>query len=370
MPGPSSGQFIEAVNGRTPPFIGRQPVEGFSALLPGDDGAFLALSDNGFGTQETSPDFLLRVYELRPDFRTRTGGSGSVAVRPLFLLRDPDRLIPFGIVAELDRYPGSEIDVAPEIRSGRLLTGGDFDPESFRRAPDGTFYFGDEFGPFLLHTDATGVLVEPPIPLPGVRSPQHPELGDDEPTLSRSGGFEGMALSADGLTLLPMLEHALAGRGLARNIYAFDLRTGRYTHRHPDSAAYRYRMEAEGIGVTEMTWWRGDEYLVIERDDGEGSTASLKKVFLVNTLVRDAEGYLVKTEIIDLLDIADPHEVGRMGPRFSFPFWTTESLVIVDDSTVGIINDNNYPFGQARGAEPGGPDHTEFLLIRLRRPPS
>lgn len=370
MPGPTSGQFIEPVNGRTPPFVGRQPVEGFSALLLGDDGAFLALSDNGFGTQETSPDFLLRVYELRPDFRTRTGGSGTVAVRSLFLLSDPNRLIPFRIVADLDRYPGSEIAVDPEIRSGRLLTGGDFDPESFRRAPDGTFYFGDEFGPFLLHTAVTGVLLEPPISLPAIRSPQHPELGDEAPTLSRSGGFEGMALSADGTTLLPMLEHALAGQGLARNVYAFDLRTGRYAQRHPDSAAYRYRMEPEGIGVTEITWWRGDEYLVIERDDGEGPTARFKKVFLVNPLIRDAEGYLVKTEILDLLAIPDPDEIGRIGPDFRFPFWTPESLVIVDDSTVGIINDNNYPFGQARGDEPDGPDHTELLLIRIRRPSS
>ena len=39
-------------------------------------------------------------------------------------------------------------------------------------------WFGDEFGPFLLHTDASGTVLEAPIPLPGVQSPQNPFLAD------------------------------------------------------------------------------------------------------------------------------------------------------------------------------------------------
>lgn len=41
-------------------------------------------------------------------------------------------------------------------------------------ARDGTLWFGEEFGPFLLHTDATGKVLEAPVPLPGVESPDHP----------------------------------------------------------------------------------------------------------------------------------------------------------------------------------------------------
>ena len=88
-------------------------------------------------------------------------------------------------------YPESVIPVDTSITSRRLLTGADFDVESFRRIHDGTYYFGDEFGPFLVHTDAEGRLLEPPISLPGVWSPQHPELGDREANLPRSAGFEG-----------------------------------------------------------------------------------------------------------------------------------------------------------------------------------
>ena len=83
-------------------------------------------------------------------------------------LSDPDRKIPFAIVNHFSKQ--------------RILTGADFDIESMRRARDGTLWFGDEFGPFLLHTDANGKVLEAPIPLPDfekegeseIRSPQNP----------------------------------------------------------------------------------------------------------------------------------------------------------------------------------------------------
>ena len=49
-PGPTSGQYTAGGNGIPTPFINRQPVQGFSAVLPGPvKGTFLVMSDNGFG---------------------------------------------------------------------------------------------------------------------------------------------------------------------------------------------------------------------------------------------------------------------------------------------------------------------------------
>ena len=56
----------------------------------------------------------------------------------------------------------------------RLLTGADFDIESVVRAKDGTFWVGEEFGPFLLHFDAEGTLLEKPYSLSGAKSPAEP----------------------------------------------------------------------------------------------------------------------------------------------------------------------------------------------------
>lgn len=166
--GPRSGAFLGPgpIHGQGPPFAS-QPVQGFSALVAGDDGTYLALVDNGYGTIERSADFHLRVYTLRIDPRTASGGSGTVAVTGYVELRDPERKIGFPIVQQFS--------------DARVLTGADFDPESMQRAPDGTLWFGDEFGPFLLHTSPEGVVLEPPIPLPDLerpglelRAPQNP----------------------------------------------------------------------------------------------------------------------------------------------------------------------------------------------------
>ena len=106
---------------------------------------------------------------------------------------------------------------AAAILAARLLTGFDLDPESFVLAPDGSFWISEEFGPFLLHFAADGRLLEPPVAVPGVRSPQNPFLDltrrarPEAPTLATSRGFEGLAISPDGDTLYALLEGAVTG---------------------------------------------------------------------------------------------------------------------------------------------------------------
>jgi len=80
--GPTSGQFgftNAASPLNNPPYVNLQPVQGFSAVLQGAGGSYRFLVDNGFGTQVSSADSLLRMYAITPDFRTATGGSGTVS---------------------------------------------------------------------------------------------------------------------------------------------------------------------------------------------------------------------------------------------------------------------------------------------------
>lgn len=166
--GPVSGQYLggSEFNGVKAPFD-KQPVQGFSAVLKNTDGSYSVMADNGYGSIENSADFNLRVYTVRPAFKTSGGGAGTVGVEGFIELKDPNRKIIFPIVNEFS--------------SDRILTGADFDIESMQRAADGTLWFGDEFGPFLIHTDKNGVLLEAPIALPDlenngkqIRSPQNP----------------------------------------------------------------------------------------------------------------------------------------------------------------------------------------------------
>jgi hypothetical protein len=344
-PGPPSGAAIAPAGGAPFP---SQPVQGFSGLLAAGGGDVWALVDNGYGTQANSADFLLRVYRIHPDFQTRRGGSGTVTVERFLSLRDPDRRIPFPLVREDD----------PQ----RLLTGADFDPESFQRARDGTLWFGDEFGPWLLHTDASGRVLEAPVPLPGV---QAPETGGSAATLPASGGFEGMGISRDGRTLYPMLEKALVGDPdpQRRVIYAFDVRTRRYTGR-----TWTYRVEDAGNSATDLTRLDRHRFLVVERDAEQGPAARLKAIYRVD--LRDGGPALAKRQVLDLLDIrhrgiplaARPGDIG-LGDPFTFPFITTEAVLALGGRRLLVANDNNFPFSMGRN--PQRPDDDELIVVRV-----
>ena len=365
-PGPTSGQLIAPANGVIPPFIDKQPVQGFSAVLRAPNGDFWAMPDNGFGAKNNSADYVLRVYRISPDVRTKTGGSATIAVKSFIELRDPNDKIDFPIVAEGEFYPDTAIPVDADIRERRLLTGGDFDIESVRQAHDGTLWFGDEFGPFLIHTDATGVVLDPPYRLEGVMSPQNPFLGTGTPTLPRSKGFEGMAITPNGKLLYPLLEGPLTADPDQRRliINQFDLTTNSYTGKQ-----WFYRLEASsatGQSIGDMTAVTDRKYLVIERDNFEGDLAVFKKIYLVDLDEVDGDGFLVKTEVADLLHLKDPANVGGFGSTFRFPFTTIESVLPLSNTTLAVLNDNNYPF--SAGRVPGQPDPDEFIIIQLDQP--
>jgi glycerophosphoryl diester phosphodiesterase len=90
QPGPPSGAAVAPANGVTPPFPG-QPIPGFSAVLSAGHGQYWGMPDNGYGAKGNSADFLLRLYKIRPDFKTSRGGSGVVDVQHFLQLRDTHR---------------------------------------------------------------------------------------------------------------------------------------------------------------------------------------------------------------------------------------------------------------------------------------
>jgi glycerophosphoryl diester phosphodiesterase len=153
-PGPQSGKFITGnTNGRTLPFPG-QPVQGFSGVQFASSTTFWFMPDNGFGAKNNSADFLLRIYQVDPSFQgAEPNGNGTVSILPNFIqFSDPNKKVPFKIVND--------------STNDRLLTGADFDIESFNIAKDGTIWVGDEFGPYLLHFDSKGQLLDAPIATP------------------------------------------------------------------------------------------------------------------------------------------------------------------------------------------------------------
>lgn len=321
------------VNGVVPPFAD-QPVQGFSGVLRNADGTYDVLSDNGFGTKANSADFTLRIHRVAPDL-----GSGAVDVVGGITLTDPHGHVPFALT-----------------RPDRVLTGADFDVESIVRTEDGSYWVGDEFGPYLLHFDRAGRLLAPPVALPGVFAPENPA---GAPNLGGSKGYEGLALSADGRTLDALLEGAVAGDepGTLR-LNEFDVRQGRYTGKR-----WVYPLDRPEHAIGDAITVDRNRLLVIERDGAQGVDARVKRVYLVDKRDRDRDGKLDKTLVADLLDIANPRRLGGFGETFTFPFTTIEDVVILDDRTIEVLNDNNFP--SSSGRNPGRPDDNEFITLRL-----
>jgi hypothetical protein len=284
-------------------------------------------------------------------------------------LSDPDRKLSYTIQADLTNYYDNAINpvVDPNISAGRLLTGADLDIESARRDKNGNFWFGDEFGPFLVKTDATGKVLSREVPLPGVQSPQSPHLADGTPALETSRGFEGMAINAAGDRLYALLEGTVAGDA-ARTLRINELNvdTGAFT-----GEQWVYALEAQGTAIGEMTAISDTAFLVIERNGATATTTigdiPFKKIFKVDFTQRDTSGRLIKTEIVDLMNIADPNDLNGDGSRvFTFPYVTIESVLILDSHTLLVVNDNNFP--GTGGRLTGVSDPTEFLRISLASP--
>jgi glycerophosphoryl diester phosphodiesterase len=355
--GPPSGAWLQA-NALGAPRFPSQPVQGISSLSPSAGPAssdsqargverWKALSDNGFGAKLNSADYLLRIYHLDVNWT-----AGAVRVVSHVQLADPDRRLPFPIV----RSEGKE----------RWLTGADVDPESFVAMPDGSFWIGDEFGPFLIHVGGDGRVLDRPYEIPNVRSPDHPHVGPPDAGqmspahVGRSRGFEGLTSRGD--TLYAALEAGLLKDTGETRIYEFDLKARAF-----GNEPWRYRLEQVGNAVTEFVSLaylgaRCDtRFLAIERDGEHGPKAKFKRVYEV-TLERNGP-LVTKRLAADLLSIDNPKKLGGHESVFTFPFVTTEAVWAVTTNEIVLANDNNFPAG---GGRPGAArDATEFIRVNL-----
>lgn len=365
-------------DGSALPFKG-QPVQGFSGIRHLGNGQYRVLTDNGFGTMANSPDAMLFFHTVSPDW-----DSGAVGISQTTFLSDPNQVVPFPIQME-----GSDT---------RYLTGADFDVEGFQ-VLNGKIYIGDEFGPYLIVADAaTGVIeafFETRIGDTTVMSPDHYSISAGNPdapetlaNLRRSRGYEGFAASVDGTTLYPMLEGPIwnaEARDYERvdgneavRILEWDVAAQDWSGK-----SMFYRMEQDGNAIGDFNMIDATRGLVIERDWGQGDAeracqgdqtegcfvepALFKRVYLIDMAgVQDGEP-VHKVAYVDLMDIADPDGLARLGQRedgrLTFPFVTIENVDRVDDTHIIVGNDNNFPFSKGRDVE--ALDNNEMILLHV-----
>ena len=358
------------------PFLG-QPVQGLSgfAMNRAEDGSVYTLTDNGFGNKVNSPDALLTFHRMKPDFET-----GAVELVDTVFLRDPDHKVPFRI--------------AHEGTDGRYLTGSDFDPESIQYL-DGEIWIGDEFGPFIIRATADGRVIsvhQTMLDGKALRGPDTPgvvvpAVAGKDFQVQRSGGYEGMALQPGTNLLWAMLEKPILGEdgqpeGSFLRVITFDTAKGEWT-----GDSYKFNLGEGTAAIGDFNFIDETRALVIERDNGEGDIslecktddksacypipAKVKNIVLVDTASIDEDGSIRRIGTINLLDIADPEGKARLVTqadrdltgKFTFPFFTIEDVMLVDDRHIMVANDNNLPF--SGGREIGKAANNEFILLEV-----
>ena len=364
------------ITGISLPFLG-QPVQGMSgfAMNRAEDGSIYTLTDNGFGAKVNSPDAMLFFHRMKPDFET-----GSVDHLETVFLRDPDRKVPFRIA-----YEGTD---------SRYLTGADFDPESIQYL-DGEIWIGDEFGPFIIRATAEGrvlsvhqtMLDGQPLRGPDTPGVVVPAAAGKDFKVQRSGGYEGMALQPGTNLLWGMLEKPILGEdgqpeGSFLRVITFDTGKADWT-----GESYKFRLADGAAAIGDFNFIDDTRALVIERDNGEGDIslecktddksacypvpAKVKNIVLVDTASIDDEGFIKRIGTINLLDIQDPDGKARLTTqadrdltgKFTFPFFTIEDVMRVDDTHIMVANDNNLPF--SGGREIGKAANNEFILLEV-----
>lgn len=356
------------------PFRG-QPVQGFSgyAMNRAEDGSVYMLTDNGFGSKSNSPDALLMFHRMVPNW-----DAGTIEMKETVFLRDPDFKVPFRIA-----YEGTE---------ARYLTGADFDLESIQIL-NGEVWIGEEFGPYLIRATLDGKVVGVYPTLMGDR----PLTGADAPGISaasvvgkdwvvpRSGGYEGLALQPGTNLLWAMLEKPLLGEdgqpeGTFLRVLAFDPAKAAWT-----GQTFKFALAEGSTAIGDFNFIDETRALVIERDNGEGdpslkcegdarpdcfpAPAMIKRVVLIDTATVDSDGFVRRIGHIDLMAIADPEARNRLETVakrdlkgvMTFPFFTIEDVMRVDDTHIMVGNDNNLPFSSGRKLDAAA-DNEAILL--------
>ena len=221
---------------------------------------------------------------------------------------------------------------------------------------------GDEFRQ-LIELGADGFFTD--FPETGRIVVEQFEPAEEFANLRGSRGYEGLAFSPDRQTLYPMLEGTVLGdpEGAVR-IYEFDVASSSF-----EGILGLYQMEEPNHAIGDFTPINNDEFLVIERDGRQGADAAFKQIFKVDLSEVDADGFVEKELVADLLNIADPNDINGDGnTTFTFPFVTIEDVLILDETTILVANDNNYPFSIGRDFSGVEIDNNEIITLELDEP--
>lgn len=302
----------------------------------------------------STPGYAPAIFRVRVD-----RGSGEIRIDKTLYLRTKDG----GPLSGLPNRP--EIDETPWDGAAQTRLACDpngIDAEAVVRAPDGTFWLAEEYGPSLVHVAADGQVLARYVPegsrIPATGYPLLETLPKALHFRQKNRGFEALAISRDGAKLFalvqsPLLHPVVAASGGSRviRLAVVDTASGKlvggYVLVTEAAEAYQETKQSE-VKIGDAAWVNEQSLLMVERTDARARVYLLDLSKATNLLDdplaagRELEigtpealaasgiGFVRKTLVADLSALVPdlPEKI--------------EGLAILDANTIVVGNDNEF----------------------------
>jgi hypothetical protein len=370
---------------------------GFGSALapdPNAPGYFYLLTDRGPNTDSNDAD--KKVFPL-PAFTPQIGrfhlqGDQLVLVKTIELKNAAGKKI----TGLPNPNYGNTGEIAVDMQGRELGTDPDgLDSEGLVALKDGTFWISDEYGPWLVHVDADGKIIERVGPFPGAKS-----LPKVLAKRRANRGMESLTITPDGRTLVGLMQNpvdnpdpAIRKTSLLNRLVTYDPNSG-------VSKQFAYMIDATSSVVSEIAAVTATTFIVSERDQlfqgDPKSPAKLKRIYKIDiakaTDISDPAdgpgGKLVNGKTLEQLSVAELKDAGivpvtkelvvdLLALPGGYPHDKAEGLAVISDTMIAVSNDDDFGIvpdgkgGIAAKRLPGANDRIDInrvYFIKLDKP--
>jgi hypothetical protein len=343
-------------------FNGVKISGGFGSALAPDPrapGYFYLLTDRGPNTDSNDAD--KKVFPL-PRFTPQIGrfkleGDKLVLVNTIEIKNAEGKRIT-GLPNP--KY-GNTGEIAVDMQGKDLGTDPDgLDTEGLVAMKDGSFWISDEYGPWLVHVDPEGKIVERIGPFPGRKS-----LPKVLALRRPNRGMESLTITPDGKTLVGLMQNpvdnpddSIRKTSRLNRLVAFDPRTGA-------SKQYAYMLDGTHAVVSEIAAVTDRTFIVSERDqlyqNDPKSPSKLKRIYKIDISqaadISDpddgANGRRINGKTLEQLSEAELKDAGIVAVTKElvvdllalpggYPHDKAEGLAVISDTMIAVSNDDDF----------------------------
>ena len=358
---------------------------------PANSNYFYAITDRGPNADFTGEAGKGKKFPV-PDYTPRIGhfkvnSDGSVEKLKEILLKDRDGNNITGLPNTSALGGTGEI---PYDYNGNVIVDGDgnmklddygLDSEGLAVLNDGTFWISDEYGPHMVHFDATGKEIGRINPF-ATDTRNNFTLPAEFGNRRANRGMEGLAITPDQKTLVGIMQSTMHNPSSSvknldiTRIVSVNLEDGTIKQ-------YLYKQEKNQNSNSELVAVDNDTFLVLERDGNflkeSGADNTQKNVYKIKlstgtelenmTLATDmlqdeSLGLTIDGKTLEEYILANSWEslesrgikpvektlVLDMVKEVSYPHDKMEGLWLINNSTLGVLNDDDFATWSTDGA--------------------